>query len=145
MNYRRSRPAAGRCAKFSVVRRRGAWLIFLSVLLTAFAAAAAGASAATRYVAVSGADGANGCLEEAHPCKTIGHALGKAAAGDTVSVAAGTYAESNFVGRAVTIVGAGAGTVLEPSTSLQSPILTAAHDLIPAEPAAGHRHGRSGG
>ena len=49
------------------------------------------AEAATRFVATSGSDAANDCLGAGSPCKTITHALTQTLAGDTVSVAAGTY------------------------------------------------------
>ena len=44
----------------------------------------------TWYVAKTGND-ANTCLSQGSPCKTIQGTLGKAAAGDTVRVAVGTY------------------------------------------------------
>ena len=67
---------------------------------------AAAAGAKTLYVTKSGSD-ANACTKKA-PCQTIGHAVGKAHKGDTVKVAAGTYAEMVTIGSDITLVGRGA-------------------------------------
>jgi hypothetical protein len=45
---------------------------------------------ATWYVATTGND-SNSCSSTGSPCATINGALGKAAAGDTIRVAVGTY------------------------------------------------------
>ncbi len=66
-------------------------------------AVAAGASAATWCV---DAKGANGCQT------TIGAAVSSAAAGDTVSVAAGTYKEMVTIGVPLTLIGADAATTI---------------------------------
>ena len=52
------------------------------------------ASAATRYVAMSGSDGTNDCQKEAAPCKGIAHAISVMAGGDTLIVGNGTYTEA---------------------------------------------------
>jgi len=72
---------------------------------------------ATLYVATTGADGANPCLVEATPCRTIGHALGITLDGDTIEVSAGTYAEENLtLYHDVTIVGdPGGDTIIDAS------------------------------
>lgn len=67
---------------------------------------AAAAAAKTLYVAKSGSD-ANACTKKA-ACATIGHAVGKAHKGDTVKVAAGTYAEMVTVSNNISLVGSGA-------------------------------------
>jgi len=54
------------------------------------------AEAATYYVATSGNDSAAG--SQAQPWLTIQHAVSKAAAGDTVNVASGKYAEEVAIG-----------------------------------------------
>jgi len=46
-----------------------------------------------RYVATTGNDTLNSCSDAGSPCRTIGHAVGQAASGDTVKVALGTYSE----------------------------------------------------
>ena len=45
------------------------------------------------YVAPGGSDG-NSCLSAGSPCATINGAIGKAASGDTIYVATGTYTNS---------------------------------------------------
>jgi parallel beta-helix repeat protein len=67
--------------------------------------AAFAAPKATRYVSTSGTDSGD-CT--ASPCLTIGYAVGQANAGDTVSVASGTYAESVTVTKELSLVGSGA-------------------------------------
>src|SRR5262245_59088993 len=59
------------------------------------------------YVSPSGSDSAD-CLSPATACLTIGAALGKAGAGDTITIAAGTYLERLTVNKDVTLIGAGA-------------------------------------
>ena len=69
------------------------------------ATAAAGASGSTRYVSPTGADTGN-CT--ASPCRTITYAVAQANAGDTVSVASGTYNESVIVAKRLVLLGSGA-------------------------------------
>ena len=59
-----------------------------AILITAGSAGAA--PPATWYAAPGGSD-ANSCAAPAAPCATIDGAIGKASAGDTIRVAAGTY------------------------------------------------------
>ena len=90
--------------------RLNAALVF-SALVALVLTAAAGAAGATRYVSPTGSD-AGDC--SASPCRTISYAVGQASAGDTISVASGTYAESvsltktlNLIGHDATIDAAG--------------------------------------
>ena len=46
-----------------------------------------------RYVATTGSDTLNSCADGGSPCRTIAHAVGQAATGDTVKVALGIYSE----------------------------------------------------
>jgi parallel beta-helix repeat protein len=71
---------------------------FIALTLTA----AAGAAGTTRYVSPTGTDTGD-CT--ASPCRTITYAVGQANAGDTVSVAAGTYAESVTVTKTLSLIG----------------------------------------
>jgi hypothetical protein len=67
------------------------------------------AHAATTTWSVNAATGADSstCGSSASPCKTIGQAVANAVAGDTVSVAAGTYAEQVTLAKRLTIIGPG--------------------------------------
>ncbi|HEY2788036.1 MAG TPA: NosD domain-containing protein [Gaiellales bacterium] len=75
------------------------------IALTAAALGAAPAAAAsmTLYVSPAGSDSA--ACTSTHPCKTIGHAVAVAAAGDRIVVRHGTYAESVTVSKALHLVG----------------------------------------
>lgn len=65
------------------------------------------------YVAPNGND-QNDCRSRDTACATIGVAIGKAPAGDTINIAAGTYVETLFVRKDLVFQGAGADvTVLD--------------------------------
>src|SRR4051794_1723485 len=81
--------------------------VVLAMLGAALAAAPAQAAAATRFVANSGDDTNNDCTDSSNPCEHIQYAVGQAVAGDTVSIAAGTYHESVRIRESLTLVGAG--------------------------------------
>jgi PKD repeat protein len=61
-----------------------------------------------RYVATTGTDTGD-CTSQAAPCATVQYASDQATSGDTVYVAAGTYAERVGLSKDVRIVGANAG------------------------------------
>jgi hypothetical protein len=65
------------------------------------------AAATTRYVATTGSDLDNDCSDSLNPCASIDTAIVQANAGDTISVGAGTFAESDLVRISLTISGAG--------------------------------------
>jgi uncharacterized repeat protein (TIGR01451 family) len=66
-------------------------------------------STAIRYVTKTGTDSGN-CATPATACQSIAYALSKAAAGNTIQVAAGTYTEKNInIDKSITIMGDGAG------------------------------------
>lgn len=71
--------------------------VFLPLLIASTASAASWCVSST---------GANGCL------KTIGAAVTAAGAGDTISVAAGTYKEMVTIGEPLTLIGADAATTI---------------------------------
>ncbi|MFT4603612.1 MAG: hypothetical protein ACI9W4_000327 [Rhodothermales bacterium] len=108
----------------------------LVAILAATALTTVPASAqSTRYVRIGGADGANTCASVGTPCLTIGQALTKADAGDTIDVGAGTFAESVSFSKGVTLqcaqanvnpsartAGGGTETILNPSGASTSVI-----------------------
>jgi len=61
-----------------------------------------------RYVATTGANTGT-CTTSAAPCLTINYAVGQAIAGNTIYVAAGTYAESVLTAKSLNFSGANAG------------------------------------
>jgi hypothetical protein len=69
------------------------------------------ADAATRFVAKGGSDIANNCTNSGAPCATIAQAVVQAGEGDTIQIGAGTYTERVETAKALTFIGAGAGTV----------------------------------
>lgn len=83
------------------------------VLLTLLVALSSNALAVTTWYVngVSGSDG-NNCMAPTSPCKTVGHAISLASAGDSVMVAAATYRENLTVGMSLKIVGASASTTI---------------------------------
>ena len=61
-----------------------------------------------RYVATTGSDAGNDCMNPANPCATVGRAVDQAAVGDIINVAAGTYTEPGLIiDKAVIVQGAG--------------------------------------
>ncbi|GAB2987927.1 beta strand repeat-containing protein [Nocardioides montaniterrae] len=90
----------------------------LAIATTGSALAAAGpAHAATTWtVATTGANTA-ACGPAATPCSTVTYALAKAAAGDTINVAAGSYADRPLIGKAISIVGLDGGATFTGSAS----------------------------
>jgi hypothetical protein len=93
------------------------------MLCAAFGAGLAQA-ATTRYVATAahgGNDtgGTNTCLASATPCLTISHAVSEAASGNTIQIGPGRFPGAiSAAGKALTFIGAGAGTStsFDPST-----------------------------
>src|SRR4051794_388508 len=102
--------------------------------LMAAGALAAGASAAqaasTLYVSASASsDPACAAASQANPFATVGGALACATKGATINVGAGSFHTQATVPVNVTIIGAGAATVLTGSTSISDlrPVLTVAN------------------
>lgn len=93
----------------------------LSLVVLAIGFFAGPASAQTRFVATTGTD-AGTCVNAGSPCRTIQYAHGQAAAGDTISIAAGTYSESPRITKSVTLAGASAATtIIAPQLADQLP------------------------
>jgi hypothetical protein len=81
-------------------------------------------AASTWYVSPSGTDSAGCGTGTAAACKTIGQAIANAGAGDTVSIAAGTYHELVVVTKNLTLQGAGASHTFLDGTGLGGSVVT---------------------
>src|SRR5437868_1378518 len=72
------------------------------------------ASAAGPWFVDPGGSDSNDCLASNTACLTIAGAVGKAASGDVINVAAGTYSENiSISGKVLTIIGAGPTTIVD--------------------------------
>lgn len=84
------------------------WVVIASIAAVGaallFGRGTASGAAAVLYVAPAGADRAT-CGAESAPCKTISQAVTNAATGDTIVVAAGTYAEQVTIAKPLTLTG----------------------------------------
>ena len=81
--------------------------------LLVLALAAPALAQTTRYVAPGGTDGANTCDDSFSPCATLQHAIEQSAAGDVVSLAAGTFMSTMaVVDRNLTIQGQDAASTI---------------------------------
>lgn len=76
--------------------------VFFVLVLTG---ASGSSTAAIRYVAKSGNNGGNNCLDPDQPCATLQHALDMAAPGDTLAIAEGTYVENIEITKEITLSG----------------------------------------
>jgi hypothetical protein len=70
------------------------------------------AMAATWYVDVTHGSDNNNCKSSQHACKTIGHAILLASAGDSVMVAPATYTENLTINMSLNVIGSGAQTTI---------------------------------
>jgi hypothetical protein len=90
------------------IRQRARWPIVAAFVIQAALSAPAAVTAATLQVSLSGVDVGN-CTAVA--CLHISYAIGQANDGDTITIAAGTYGDSNLVvAKSITIAGAGPAT-----------------------------------
>src|SRR4051794_24135125 len=96
--------------------------VVLTTAALALATVPAGAVTNTWFVSPSGSD-STACSTPSSPCKTIGQAVTNAAAGDTISVAAGTYTEQVTINKQLTVTGAGAATTLIDATAKDHAVL----------------------
>ena len=68
--------------------------------------------ASTWYVNGISGNNANECTSPATACKTIGHAISRAASGDSVMVAPATYTENLTMSISLIVIGSGAATTI---------------------------------
>jgi len=96
--------------EFTLMSKRST-LLFLAILVFALRLGIVSAGGIW-YVAPNGQD-TNTCQSAATPCLTIQVAVGKAASGDTITIAAGVYHENvDIVDKNLTLVGASAATTI---------------------------------
>jgi hypothetical protein len=99
------------------------FLAILALAVPVLCLVTASAAAATRFVAATGSDEAgNTCLSSAEPCQTVQRAITEAEAGDTLSLAAGTYVGEFQLDKELTLVGQGPSTLLEGEPTVQRPV-----------------------
>lgn len=92
----------------SITNRKLAIVASIIILASSTLFAVSVQAAGPWYVSTAGND-ANDCLSVATACLTINAAIVKASAGDTINVAAGTYAENVVLNKDLTLSGAQAG------------------------------------
>ena len=85
-----------------------------SLLPTALLLTQASAALASTTWYVNGLTGSdsNTCLASQAPCKTIGHAISRSSSGDSIRVAAATYAENIIIASSLNLIGSGASTTI---------------------------------
>lgn len=122
---RPAHPAAPRHRRVAPRRRRTAWLatasLTLGTVLASVLVASPARAAGPWFVAPTGNNAAS-CLSAAAPCATVTGALAKAGfqAGDTINVAAGTYADRPVINKRARIVGAGTGATFTGTPALST-------------------------
>ncbi len=103
------------------------------------------ADSLNRYVAASGSDLANDCLNKLTPCQTIQHAIDQAASGDSILIAEGLYNQINshavpsgyagsstlyqvvYIGKNITMFGGYDSSFTEPPDYINHPTIIDAH------------------
>src|SRR3974390_2266682 len=85
-----------------------------SLLLSALCVVLAPVAFASTTWYVNGASGNdnNSCLSATTACKTIGHAISLASAGDSIGVAAAIYIENLDISKSLRLTGAAASTTI---------------------------------
>lgn len=101
-------------------------------------------AATTRLVSPTGSDTVptnNPCTVS--PCKTINHAVAVSAAGDTISLAAGTYAAAS-INKAVSVVGAGqASSIVDGANTTAGVVIAVAPSATVSISGVTVQHGKS--
>ena len=90
------------------MNRIGIWTLAVLIL----SRMSIGAAATIWYVNGLTGNDSNNCRSATAACRTIGRAISLAASGDSVRIAAATYAEHLAIGTSLELIGAGASTTI---------------------------------
>ena len=124
------------------MKNRLAFLSLVSVLLLILASVAIAST--TWYVdGVNGNDG-NDCKTRQTACKTIGHAISMASAGDTIGVGPATYTENLTIGFSVKLIGAGAKTTIINGVGVNGAVFTISTTALVTLSGVTIQHGHPG-
>ncbi|HXM22216.1 MAG TPA: choice-of-anchor Q domain-containing protein [Terriglobales bacterium] len=106
-------------------------LVFTNLLLAALFLALAPTALASSKWYVDGVNGSdnNDCKSPQTACKTIGHAISLAHAGDSIMVAATTYTENLTIGTSLKIVGSGAKTTIIDGGGVNTVVAIVSHGV----------------
>ena len=97
------------------------------------------------YVNATSGNDSNDCLSSTSACQTIGGAIGKAGNGDTINIAAGTYAENLSVSKSLSFIGAGRDQTIVDGGASDSVFYTALNtDITLSDMTIQHGSGRGG-
>ncbi len=95
-------------------RSRRVVIILVLAMVGALIGSGPAGAATILHVSPTGSDTSDCTV---NPCKTIGYAIDQSASGDTIDIAAGTYAEHLVVDKSLELKGVGASsTIVEPHT-----------------------------
>ncbi len=91
--------------------------LLLAGLWALFGMAGTAVASGPWYVNASTGSDSNSCLSPGSACATVNGALGKAAPGDSIHIAAGTYDEAISIDEAINFIGTGADQTILTSSS----------------------------
>ena len=114
-----TRGSGARPSSWTGLGRLGAAFAVAVVALLSLAATPAFATGTTRYVATTGTDSGD-CSDQNNPCATVGYAVGQASAGDTISIGAGTFDDTDVSTSLSNLTFEGAGATGQNETDLDA-------------------------